>query len=293
MNMKIILSFLFCIPGSLPAIAQSLRYSIAQPYISLSAYSRQQTDPLSFTGNQAALAQAKQSGTAVFAERRFMLKETSTYTLGTTLPTLLGNIGIQLNYSGFKNFNENKIGLAYARQLGKAVDVGIQFNYYGYRVPAYGNASTINFEIGTLLHLTDKLHAGIHIYNPVGGKLGSSAPANTSAPPNTSAPLSTKSEKLASAYKAGLGYDASDNLFIAAEMIKEEDKPVNVIAGLQYHFAKQFFVRAGFVSGSTSAYAGAGVGWKNFRLDISAGYHPQLGFSPGILLIVHFKGRVE
>jgi hypothetical protein len=24
------------------------------------------------------------------------------------------------------------------------------------------------------------------------------------------------------------------------------------------------------------------------RLDISAAYHPQLGFSPGILLIAHF-----
>ena len=253
-------------------LAQSLRYSLAQPYISLSAYSLKQNDPLSFTGNQAALAQVKSAGIGVFGERRFMLSETSVYTLGASLPTRLGNFGIQLNYAGFKNFNENKIGLAYARRLGKLVDIGVQFNYYGYRIPSYGNASTINFEIGAMLHLTDRLNAGIHVYNPVGGKLGKNS-----------------DEKLAASYKFGLGYDASDRFFISSEIIKEEDKAVNVIVGMQYHFAKQFFVKAGFISESTTAYAGAGVAWKNLRVDISSGYHPQLGFSPGLLLIINFK----
>lgn len=256
--------------------AQSLRYPIAQPYISLSAYSVLQNDPMSFTGNQAALAQTKNAGAGVYGERRFLLNETSAYTLAAALPTGLGNFGIQLNYAGFKNFNENKIGLAYARTLGKIVDVGVQFNYYGYRIPAYESASSVNFEVGTIIHVTEKLNAGVHVYNPVGGKLGKD-----------------KEEKLASAYKAGLGYDVSDKFFISSEIIKEEDKPVNVIAGLQYSFAKQFFARAGFISESGTAYAGAGIGWKNLRLDISSSYHPQLGFSPGILLIMNFKTKGE
>src|SRR6187549_1609472 len=106
------------------AIAQSLRYSIAQPYISLSAYSREQNDPLSFTGNQAALAQTRLPGFGIYGERRFMLEETSAYSFAAAIPTRMGNFGLQLNYSGFKNFNENKIGLAYARSLGKKADVG-------------------------------------------------------------------------------------------------------------------------------------------------------------------------
>ncbi len=279
--MKTTLSILLiCLINAQLLPAQSLRYAIAQPYISLSAYSKQQNDALSFIGNQAALAQVKNAGIGVFGERRFMLNEASMYTLGASLPTRLGNFGIQLNYAGFKNFNENKIGVAYARKLGKLVDVGVQFNYYSYRIPAYGNASAINFEIGALLHLTDKLNAGVHVYNPVGGKLG-----------NTSTSLSADEEKLASSYKAGLGYDVSERFFISAEIIKEEDKPVNVIAGLQYQFARQFFIRTGFISESTTAYVGAGVAWKNLRLDITSSYHPQLGFSPGILLIMNFKAQ--
>ena len=275
MKTKILLSALFIIIlNQLPA--QSLRYSLAQPYISLSAYSVQQNDALSFTGNQAALAGTKHAGVGVFGERRFMLKETSVYTLGAAIPTRLGNFGVQINYAGFKNFRENKIGLAYARKLGKLVDVGVQFNYYGYNIPAYGKASAINFEVGAMFHLTDKLNAGIHVYNPVGGKLGKN-----------------KEEKIASAYKIGLGYDASDKFFISSEIIKEEDKAVNVIVGLQYQFAKQFFAKAGFISESGSVYAGAGIGWKNLRLDISSSYHPQLGFSPGVLLIMNFKSKAE
>ena len=281
MKTKIILLPLFIIKLN-HLSAQSLRYSLAQPYTSLSAYSLQQNDPLSFTGNQAALARAKQAGIGVFVERRFMLKETSVYTLATSVPTRLGNFGIQINYAGFKNFRENKIGLAYARKLGKLVDVGVQFNYYGYNIPAYGKASAIDFEIGTMLHLTNKLNAGIHVCNPVGGKLG-----------NTSATLSADKEKLAAAYKIGLGYDASERFFISSEIIKEEDKAVNVIAGLQYRFAKQFFAKAGFISESGTAYAGAGIGWKNLRLDISSSYHPQLGFSPGILLMMDLKAKAK
>lgn len=275
MKTKVLLSAFFIISLN-QLTAQSLRYSLAQPYSSLSAYSLQQNDALSFTGNQAALALTKQAGIGIFGERRFMLKETSVYTLGAAVPTRLGNIGIQLQYAGFKNFRENKIGLAYARKLGKLVDVGVQFNYYGYSIPAYGKASAINFEMGALFHLTGKLTAGIHVYNPIGGKLGKD-----------------KEEKIAAAYKIGLGYDASDRFFISSEIIKEEDKAVNIIAGLQYQFAKQFFAKAGFLSESGTAYAGAGVGWKNLRLDISSSYHLQLGFSPGILLIMHFKSKAE
>jgi hypothetical protein len=246
------------------------------PYVSLGAYSTKQLDPFSFTNNQAALAQVKTAGVGVYGERRFLLTENSVYGVALALPSKMGNFGIQANYGGFSNFAENKVGLAYARSLGSKVDLGIQFNYYGYRIPGYNNSSTMNFEIGAILHLTDKLNAGIHVYNPVGGKLDKYT-----------------DEKLASAYKFGLGYDASENFYVSGEIIKEEDKPVNVIAGIQYQFAKQFFARAGFISETGGGFAGAGVSWNNLRLDVSASYHPQLGISPGLLLIVNFKGAVK
>ncbi|MEY2917240.1 MAG: hypothetical protein RIS73_954 [Bacteroidota bacterium] len=279
---KIVIVFTLLLFNSFKGtVAQSLRYSIALPYIGLAAYSTQQPDPLSFTANQAALAKTKQAAVGIYGEQRFLLAATSSYALATTIPTKMGSFGVQLNYSGFKNFNENKIGLAYAKSLGNKVDIGIQFNYYGYRIPSYGNAAAVNFEAGAIIHFTDKLNGGIHIYNPVGGKLGASTSFNSG------------DEKLASVYTFGLGYDASDHFFVSGEIIKEEDKPVNVIAGGQYHFAKQFFIRTGFMSESLAVFAGAGIGWKNLRLDVCGSYHPQLGISPGILLIANFGNKKE
>ncbi len=269
----LLLCCVFCLHT---ATAQSLRYAEALPYPGIGAYSKNQSDPFSFTRNQAALVPVQHAGIGVYGERRFLLAETSSYSFAAVFHTTKGNVGMQLNYAGFKDFNENKIGLAYARSLGPKVDLGIQFNYYAYRVPAYSNASAINFEGGAIIHFTNKLQGGIHVYNPVGGKLGK-----------------TGSEKLAAEYNIGLGYDASDDFFVSTELIKEEDKPVNCITGVQYRFAGKFFARAGIVSASTSVFAGAGLGWNNLRLDVSASYHPQLGFSPGILLIMNFKSKEE
>ncbi|MBC7937103.1 MAG: hypothetical protein H7Y86_17275 [Rhizobacter sp.] len=269
------IALLLCLQG-FQSFTQSLRYNISMPYTSLGAYSSRQTDPFGFTGNQAALARLESAGVGIWGEKRFMLSETSVYGLAAGIPTKLGNFGVQVNYSGFSNFNDNKVGLAYARSLGKLLDLGVQFNYYGYRIPQYGNASAVNFEIGAIMHFSEKFHGGIHAYNPVGGKLGK-----------------LEDEKLAAAYKIGLGYDATDNFYVSTEIIKEEDKPVNVIGGVQYQFMKKFFARAGFISETGSAFGGAGVGWQNLRLDIAANYHPQLGFSPGILLIANFKKEKE
>ena len=252
---------------------QSLRQPISAVYTGLGAYSTQHSDVFSFISNQAALSQIKNAAAGVYGERRFSLQAASMYTCAVAFPSTMGNFGVNLKYAGFKNFNESQVGLAYARGLGANVDIGIQFNYYGYRVPSYTNANTVNVEIGAMVHLTHQVNFGIHVYNPVGGKFNKTG------------------EKLSSAYKMGIGYDVSEQFFVSAEVVKEEDYPVNLNAGIQYRFMKQLFARAGIASASNIAYGGVGIEWNKFRLDISGSYHPQLGLSPGLLLIMNFAGK--
>jgi hypothetical protein len=198
------------------------------------------------------------------------------YAAAAVMPAKQGNFGLEVDYFGFKNYNESQVGLAYARNLGSNLDIGIQFNYYGFRIPAYTGSSAINFEIGAIAHISEKLHAGIHTYNPVGGKLSK-----------------TNYEKLSSFYKFGLGYEASEKFLISSEIIKEEDQPVNIEVGFRYNFMKQFFVRGGISTETANSYLGAGISWNSIRLDIAAGYHPQLGFTPALLLVYNFKTKEE
>jgi hypothetical protein len=248
---------------------QGLRNPISAGYIGLGAYTLNHVDAFSFSSNQAALAQMNDFAFGVYGEKRFLLDATNFYSAVVVMPSKNGNFGLQADYFGFKDYNESQIGLAYARSLGKKVDIGVKFNYYGFHIPSYGNASTVDFELGAIAHLTDKLNAGIHAYNPIGGTFSKG-----------------DNEKLSSIYKFGLGYEASKSFFASGEIVKEENMPVNVNVGFQYNFDKRFFVRAGVATATNIYYAGAGISWKNIRLDVNSSYHSPLGFSPGLLLII-------
>ena len=254
--------------------AQIARRPVAALYTGLGAYSIRHIDAFSYTSNQASLAQMKKPTAGAYGERRFMLDELSLYQLAIGVPTKSGNFGIKAGYFGFSDYNESQIGLAYGRKLGEKIDVGVQFNYNAIRITGYGNSSAINFEIGTIFHLTDKLHGGVHAYNPVGGKFGKN-----------------QEEKLASKYTMGLGYEASDKFFISGEIEKEEDQAVNVNAGMQYKFLPQLLARAGISTNTSNLYAGVGLVLRTFRVDIVAGYHPQLGVTPGLMLIYGFSTK--
>lgn len=248
--------------------SQTIHSPVTANYVGLGAYSINNVDVFSFHSNQAALAQVKNFSAGVYTERRFMLKELSLYNVGLALPTHSGNFGFDARYFGFTDYNETQLGLAYARNLGEKVDLGVQFNYYNVQIPAYGNASVINFEVSAIMHLTDKLNAGIHVYNPVGGKFGKD-----------------EQEKLSSVYSGGLGYEASEKFFISTEIEKEEGQPVNVNAGIQYKLLPQLIARGGISTATSSMYFGVGIGWRSMRLDVTTSYHQQLGTTPGLMLI--------
>ena len=103
---------------ALSANSQILRRPVAAGYTGLGAYSLNHVDVFSFTANQASLAQLKNTSAGVYGERRFLLSELNNYTAVIGLPTATGNFGIKANYSGFSDYNETQIGLAYARKLG-------------------------------------------------------------------------------------------------------------------------------------------------------------------------------
>ena len=248
--------------------AQTLRRSLADSYTGPGAYSLHHADVFSFTSNPAALAQLKNSSFAFYGERRFLLKELNNYTAVIGLPVHSGNFGMEARYAGFSDYNEMQLGIAYGRTLGTKVDIGVQFNYQGIRINGYGTASAISVEAGAVLHLTDRLHTGFHINNPVGGKFGKG-----------------QQEKIASVYTFGLGYDASEKFFFSAEIEKEEGSLVTVNAGFQYKFIAQLLVRAGMSSATTTAWIGAGLILKSFRIDLTTRYHPVLGITPGLLLL--------
>ncbi len=259
----------------LKSYTQSTRYPLAARYTGVGAYSRNFVDPLSVSSNPAALANIKSLCVGVYGEKRFLLQELNLYTVAFCIPALRGGVALSAKRFGHNNYNETELGIGYGKALGK-VDIGIQFNYHALQIAGYGKDALFNFEIGAILQITEQVFAGLHVFNPTGSKFGNN-----------------HLEKLSSAFTAGIGYEASEKVFVSAEIIKEEDKPVTINTGLQYVFSKRFFVRLGIYTEATHLYFGTGLKWDTFRVDITANYHPQLGLTPGLLFVFQSNHKKE
>ena len=256
------------------AHGQSIRYSPGTLYTGLGAYSQQFTQSFSFLANQAVLGGITRISAGLYAEQKYGLKELSMYMATMAIPLNRGGIGMAMQYAGHSDFNESQVSVAYGRNLGK-VSVGVQFNYIMMRIAGYGNDAAVGFEVASQWQINSALVTGIHIVNPAGGRFRNHA-----------------GEKLAALYQFGAGYEVSKQLFLSAEITKEEERPVTVQAGIQYMaLPEKLFLRTGITTATTSPYAGLGWQWKNCRADVSVRYHPQLGLSPGLLLLFYSKQK--
>ena len=241
---------------------------ILSPYLKAGTYSSLHADVFSTTGNQAALAKHSSFSMGVFGERKFMLEELNTFSGAVALPTSSGVFGLQVHQIGNAGFAQRQAGLAYAKALGKKVDVGAQFNYYNIHISGYGDASSLNVEAGAIFHFTEQLHGGLHVSNPTFSRIGKMG-----------------EEKIPSVYSFGFAFDASEQFFVGAEIEKAESKSLDVNASMQYVFTKQLLARVGVSSGSSLVFFGIGFKIQDMRIDATASLHPQLGLSPGLMLI--------
>lgn len=224
-------------------------------------YSNRFHDLFSFLINPASLALANEAGVAVGGENRYGLKDivlTGTYGMGG-----MGAIGMMIGYEGDRDYNHSRVGLGYGKNLGR-IGLGARFNYEMVKMAGYGNVSMIGFELGSIWKVTEKFYSGMQLANPRGAKLPSQ-------------------------FSAGAGYEVSEQVFISANIIKEENKVVNVQAGLLYALAGSLYLSLGINSATASPAFMLGWEKKMLRIAVAGSMHPQLG--PATALYIQFFGK--
>ncbi|MGZ8537613.1 MAG: hypothetical protein ACXWV9_05075 [Flavisolibacter sp.] len=263
--MKNLLLF-FCVFYCLRPDAQSIRNTQTGLFARTDSYSSH-ADAATFQGNPASIAGIKKLSTSLGSEKRFLLNEISNYRLTAVLPSSGGNFAIALNYFGAVVYSEIFSSISYARRIGK-IDFGAQFNHFLAKTSGYNSSSTVNFEFGFIYHLTEQIHAGAHIYNPIGIK---------------------KSElrliELPVIFSAGIGYEVSEIFFAGFIIEKENFQPLSIDVAVKYVFAKSLFARLGLRSGTSALSFGTGVQFQAFRFELLTSIHPQLGITPALMIV--------
>jgi hypothetical protein len=266
--MQVLLLALVFISNVNIMLAQLTRPLLLNDYTSIGICSKHFTDALSVNINPALLAAAKR-GVGLYSERRYGLKELGAHQLSLAASGKIGGVGVQLNYVGHTFFNHTGVGIGYGKKLSEAISIGIQMNYQLMQIPGYEKNGSVLATIGTLWQLTPSLFLGMELLNPFGANVNK----------NTN-------EKWASVYKAGVGYEVSEQVFLQCQFNKQQNDRVQLVAGFQYQFAQQFFVRSVLNSASETITAGAGWQWQGWQLQVVAARHPQLGITPGLVLLL-------
>ena len=213
--------------------------------------------------NPAGMANLERISLGLYYENRWMLPETAYKSGAFALPTKFGCLGLSFTQFGSSKYNENKIGLAYAKDFGRYLQIGLQLDYLLLKVGNdYGTFNAVTFELGIQSHVTDKLTLGTYIFNPI----------------NFSFKQTLNHEKIPIVFRFGLAYQFTKDFAGQCEIEKNTERDgVSLRGGLEYEAFKHFYIRAGVQTNPGILSFGLGYSISFARIDVAGQLHNELG----------------
>ena len=215
--------------------------------------------------NPAGMANLDKISLGLYYENRWMLPETAYKCGGFALPTRFGTLGLSFNQFGSSKYNENKFGLAYAKDFGRYLQIGLQLDYLLTMTGNdYGTFSAVTFELGLQSQVTDKLTLGAYVFNPA----------------SFSFEQTLNHEKIPIVMRFGLAYRFTNDFAAQCEIEKNTEREgFSLRGGLEYEAVKNLYIRAGVQSNPNILSFGIGYGIRFAQVNVAAQLHNELGAS--------------
>jgi len=223
--------------------------------------------------NPAGLALLDKISFGLYYENRWFLPETAYKSGAIALPTKFGCLGLSFNQFGSSKYSENKFGLAYAKDFGPYLQMGLQLDYLLISVgDTYGRQSAITFELGLQSQVTEKLRLGTYIFNPVSFRLEQTL----------------NQEKLPIVFRFGAAYQFTKDFVGQCEIEKNTGhEGISLRGGLEYEAFRNFYLRAGVQTNPGMLTFGLGYALRFARIDVAGQLHEVLG--PSIQIGIVFS----
>ncbi|MFA8433969.1 MAG: hypothetical protein ACEPOZ_05585 [Marinifilaceae bacterium] len=219
--------------------------------------------------NQAGLGRIEKFRAGVFYENRYNISELGLKAATLAIPSNFGSWSFCYSQYGYNLYKESKIGLAYARPLGKHIWAGIQMDYFRIALQhQYGRKNCCTFEAGLQARLIPELFIGFHVFNPI------------------QAEFSTRDykEPLPARARLGIAWHLSDEFLFTLETEKDLEASERMKGGLEYQVLEKFHIRVGVANHPRTFSFGIGISIKPITTNIAFTRHPVLGNSPSISL---------
>ena len=215
--------------------------------------------------NPAGMARLDRLSFGLYYENRWLMPETAYKCGAIALPTRFGCLGLSFNQYGSWKYSENKFGLAYAKDFGPYLQMGLQLDYLLLHVGnEYGSFRAVTFELGLQSQVTDRLTLGAYIFNPA----------------SFSFEQTLNHEKLPIVMRFGLAYQFTKNFNGQFEIEKNTCREgVSLRGGVEYEAIRNLYVRAGVQTNPNILSFGIGYALRFVQVDVAAQMHSVLGAS--------------
>ena len=240
--------------------------------ICISTKNQNSNNPFVIFENPSTMRNAKSKSFGFLGENKYLLKELSHFSFAFTSPIKIGFLGIGLNYFGSTDYNEASLLFDYAHVLNSKSAIGIMIQSHINKTKNSSIQYAFAGAVGMNINLNEKLSTGICITNQFG--------FNTT----EDASLDNKIDLLSE-----LKYDVSKDFLISTAIYKQYNHAPNLILSFKYQYKKRLFFDYGFISGINQMYLGVGFAIDKMNLEVINSFHPDLGYSPALLLTNNYE----
>lgn len=219
--------------------------------------------------NQAGLAFIDRPMIGFHYENKYLVNELGLQSLAFAYPTKKsGSFGMNLTYFGFSKYNESKIAISYAKQLGDAFSAGVQLDYFYTHIDeVYGNKGIPVAEIGIMSEPFENFFIGVHAFNITRAKIDEYT-----------------NERVPTIFRLGIGYAFSEKALVCVEAEKDLNYKPIFKGGVEYRMLQNLYLRTGLITNPIQNSFGLGYYFNKFKADIAFITHPVLGLSSQISL---------
>ena len=265
-----IIGFFLCFS---PCYSWDLSGSIGGRVSSMGNCSVALYDFWSVKNNPAGLAKYTFISAGFSYENRFLLKELSNIDAAFVIPVKFGTFGLSYSRFGFEKYNENELGLSYARDFGPYLKIGLQLDYLSFKFSEnYVKRRTATFGLGLQSDITKNLRLGVYIFNPVNVKL-----------------KTLNNERVPIIFRFGFVYKITKDFTVATEIEYDSDKNLDYRIGLEYNTLKEFYIRVGIHTRPATACFGVGYEFHRVVIDVATTMNQYTGVSFQSSLIFKIK----
>lgn len=222
--------------------------------------------------NPAGLTSLEQTTVHVGSARSFGLSPLTQGNAAVALEVGKQNIlFMRVGQFGFDAYQERQIGIGYAMQFAENLSGAVRFDLYQLSIEGYGSAMLPGFLLGLQYKLGSTLSFGVTARNPI--------------------EIAThEAVTLPTVLAIGMAYHPSENVTLFTEIEKDIDFSPRLRFAVEYDIIEALVARIGAASNPGTFHAGVGYRIRqNLRIDLGAGYHTLLGFTPAIGIVFASK----